>query len=245
MTSPELGRLYAAIDATWPAAETRQCGAFRLRRGKGGGQRVSAATCEGAWAEPDIDAAETGMQAFGQTPIFMLRAGENALDAALQERGYAIKDPVTLLLCRADTLLDMPIPPVTAFAIWEPLAVMEEIWAEGGIDADRLAVMARAKGPKTAIFGRVKDMPAGTAFVALSGDIAMIHAVEVLSPYRRHGLAQWMMRKAAFWAADQGAAWLSVLCTDANHGAKALYASLGFVPVGQYHYRVAPGGGTT
>ena len=105
--------------------------------------------------------------------------------------------------------------------------------------------MGRVEGAKTAIFGRAKDMPAGAAFVAMDGDIAMIHAVEVLPAYRRQGLARWMMRQAAFWARDHGAAWLSVLCTDANHGAHALYASLGFQPVGQYHYRVAPEGGST
>ena len=45
------------------------------------------------------------------------------------------------------------------------------------------------------------------------------------------------MRAAAHWGQAQGAARLSVLCVDTNIRAQALYAKLGFAPVGHYHYR--------
>ena len=66
----------------------------------------------------------------------------------------------------------------------------------------------------------------------------MLHALEVLPHQRRKGVGVWMMRQAAYWAADQGAEELVVICTRANTGANALYASLGMRAVGQYHYRI-------
>jgi hypothetical protein len=45
------------------------------------------------------------------------------------------------------------------------------------------------------------------------------------------------MRAAAFWAQEQGAQTLSVICTKANAGANGLYQTLGMAIVGEYHYR--------
>ena len=228
-------RLYDLSEATWPPARTWQQDGWTLRDGAGGGKRVSAATR----AEPgaDIAKAEDAMRAMGQAPLFMVRAGEEDLDAALEARGYRVVDPVNIHVCDIAKLTDTPLPKVTAFAIWEPLAIMKEIWAQGGIGPARLAVMDRAAN-KTAIFGRWNERPGGVAFAAVHDGMCMVHAVEVLPEQRRNGLAAWMMRKAAFWAAEQGATMMAVLCTQANTSANALYSSLGMDVVGQYHYRL-------
>jgi GNAT superfamily N-acetyltransferase len=134
-------------------------------------------------------------------------------------------------------LTDIAVPPVTAFAIWEPLAIMAEIWAKGGIGPQRLDVMARAQ-VKTGLLARWNEKPAGAAFVAVHDGIAMVHAVEVLEHQRRQGVAQWIMRRAAFWARDHGADTVSVLTTASNGAANALYQHLGFMPAGGYHYRI-------
>lgn len=229
--------LGALIDGTWPAARFLSAGPFTLREGQGGGSRVSAATAEGPVTEADIDAAEAGMRALGQVPIFMLREGENDLDARLAARGYEMFDPVNAWACPVAQLTGIPLPPVTIFPIWPPLAIMREIWAAGGIGPARLAVMDRARGPKTALLARFNEKPGGVAFVAIHEGTAMLHALEILPHQRRQGLGKWMMRGAAFWAADHGAHTLSVVCTRANAGANALYSSLGMKIVGQYHYR--------
>ena len=70
--------------------------------------------------------------------------------------------------------------------------------------------------------------------------VTMVHAVEVLEHQRKVGVAQWMMRAAAFWGAKQGAQHIAVLCVTANKPANALYTKLGFTRVGTYHYRQAP-----
>ncbi len=225
------------VDGTWPAARYETVGPFQLREGLGGGSRVSAANRIGDIGAGDLETVEAAMQAMGQKRIFCLRPGDEALDADLANRGYDILDPVNIYSCPVDHLTDIPIPRVTVFTIWEPLAIMREIWALGGIRAARLAVMDRAIGPKTGLLLRRADQPAGTGFVALHNGVAMVHALEVLPDHRRHGLGQWAMRAAAFWALDNGAHTLSVICTKANAGANGLYHSLGMQIVGEYHYR--------
>jgi GNAT superfamily N-acetyltransferase len=237
--TPALSELFEAIEATWPAASVVRHGPLTLRDGQGGGKRVSAATAQGPVSDAEIGQAEAAMRAMGQAPLFMIRPGDAALDARLEAKGYAVLDPTDILLCPLPRLTEVPLPRVTAFTIWEPLAIMREIWAAGGIGPERVAVMARA-GVKTGILGRHRDRPAGVGFVALSERIAMVHAVEVLPEQRRQGVAGWIMRAAAFWAERKGAQTLAVLATQANAGAQALYSALGFVKAGQYHYRQRP-----
>ena len=107
----------------------------------------------------------------------------------------------------------------------------------GGINAERIALMHRVKGTKTGLLARSADTPAGTAFLALDGDIAMIHAVEVLQSFRRTGVAQKLMAQAAKWAQDNGATYMSLMTTTKNVAANKLYQSMGMKPVSHYHYR--------
>jgi len=141
--APTLDQLYRAIDETWPAARKVEQGVWTLRDGQGGGQRVSAATARAAPKDADIPEAEAAMRDMGQRPLFMIRAGEDALDGLLAARGYELRDPVNLYAAPVAALTDLPIPRVTAFAIWEPLAIMVEIWRKGGLDDARLAHQRR------------------------------------------------------------------------------------------------------
>jgi GNAT superfamily N-acetyltransferase len=161
------------------------------------------------------------------------------LSERLARAGYRMRDATDMLLGPV-TDLAAPPPPVSCFEIWPPLAVMEEIWTEGGIGPGRLAVMHRVTGPKTALFGRTGDQPAGAAFVAIDLPYAMLHALEVRPRARRQGLARVMVRAAAAWAGEHGAEQLAVLVTQENTAAQALYTSLGLKSAGQYHYRAKP-----
>lgn len=236
---PDAAQLYEVCDQTWPAARRFDQGVWTLREGKDGGKRVSAATAAGSVTDADIPQAESAMKALGQDPLFMIRDGDDALDGLLDARGYQFIDPVIMYTLPIEALTDVPIPRVTAFNIWEPLAIMREIWASGGVGPARQAVMARAK-VKTAILSRWNEMPGGVAFAAVHDGICMVHAVEVLAHQRRQGVAQWMMRRAAFWGQAQGATHLAVLCVEQNEGANGLYRALGFAEQGRYHYRQSP-----
>lgn len=240
MTPTDL-RVMEAVEATWPPARRWSQGPFVLRDGQGGGQRVSAATATGQVTSADLDAAEQTMRAAGQRPLFQCLEGrDDDFDAMLDARGYQPRDTTVQYVLPIDKLTDRPIPRVTAFTIWEPLAIMAEIWATDGIGPARLAVMQRA-ACKTGVLARWNEKPAGAAFVGADRDIVMVHGLVVLPDHRRQGVAEWMMRAASFWGKAQGAAWMSVLCVADNAAANALYRALGFVEVGRYHYRVSQG----
>ncbi len=230
--------LYQTTDATWPAAEYLTVGNWTIRRGAGGGQRVSSATANGPVTSEDISVAEQAQDALGQPHLFMIRQGDEALDGLLDAKGYRIKDPVNQYACPVETLTKIAPERLAAFAVWPPLAIINEIWTEQGIGAGRQAVMARAKGPKTAILARQNDRAAGVAYVAIHGTTAMLHALEVVPEQRRQGVAVNIMGVAAKWAQDNGATDFSVICVRDNLPANRLYASLGMENVGYYHYRI-------
>lgn len=220
------------MDATWPAAEYQRHGPWLIRKGAGGGKRVSAASVAGDWTQPDIPQAISAMQELGQSPLFLIRAQDTDLDQALDSMGYEIIDPV---LVYAAPVAQMA-KDIGCYPHWPPLAITREIWAEAGIGPARLEVMDRARD-KTAILVRRLDRVAGVAFVALAGKTAMLHALEVSPPHRRQGSAQNLLTAAADWAQHQGADTISLVVTAANTPARALYDKLGMQVVGQYHYR--------
>lgn len=235
---PDVQTLYDVVEATWPPAARFEDGPLTLRDGAGGGKRVSAATARLPVTADKLPRAEAAMREMGQDPLFMIREGDAALDALLEAEGYQIIDPVNLYVGDVAGLLTEPLAPVTTFTIWEPLAVMRDIWSAGGIGPDRVAVMARASCPKTTLFGRDANRPAGAGYVGIHKGIAMVHALEILERHRGAGLGKQMMRRAATWASDHAATQISAVCTQANNGANALYASLGMTLVGTYHYRI-------
>jgi GNAT superfamily N-acetyltransferase len=225
--------LAEVMEATWPPASRHQLGPFTLRNGAGGGKRVSAASCDGVFTEPDLDAAESAMA----EPLLLIRETDTTLDAALDRRGWRVIDPVVAYAAPV-AALTAELPHLTAFAHWPPLEIARSIWAEGGIGPARIAVMDRVTGPKAALLGRIDDRSAGVAFVACHGAEAMVHALEVRDSHRRQGLGRNLLHAAANWAADQGATRLSLVVTRQNAAARALYARLGMAVVGQYHYRM-------
>ncbi len=237
--TPDPTTLYEAIDVTWAPASIRQEGPWTIREGQGGGQRVSAATARAPVQERDLDRAEEAMRSLGQTPLFMIRSGEDALDEMLAGRGYRVADPVNYWLAPVETLSREPLPRARLFTIWEPLAIQLDLWAEGGIGPGRIRVMERVRAPRTSILGRHDQVAAATAFVARHEGVALVHALEVVPSCRRQGMAGLICRQAAIWARDEGAGFVGALCTRANTGANALYASLGMRVVEQYHYRKA------
>jgi GNAT superfamily N-acetyltransferase len=229
----------ATIRATWPPKSAQRVGPFEFGEGAGGGNRVSAArlvdpVSDGSTVTPAHIAKVEKAQ--GDTPLFMVFGWQTQLDRALSALGYSARDETLILAAPVADIAEPP-PPVSCFEVFPPLAVQEEIWADGGIGAARLAIMARAAGPKTTLFGRINDRPGGTAFIAVQGRTAMLHALEVASSARRQGLARLMVRAGAAWAAGHGATDFTVLVTRANDPAQRLYASLGLKPVEKYHYR--------
>jgi N-acetylglutamate synthase len=229
--------LFAALEATWPPAEAVRLGPWRLRRGEGGGSRVSAATLDGPIG--DVSAAEDAMRGFGQRPLFMVREGEAALDRELEARGYAVLTP-SLLMAAPIAGVAHAVADLTTIDCTAPLEAMVDLWAEGGIGPARMAVMARAPQPKAYFLGRLDERPAGVAFVGCAGPVAMVHALHVPERFRRRGLGARLSRAAAAWGQAQGAETFALAVEETNRAARALYESLGLRTAGRYHYRIAP-----
>ncbi len=234
MTLPGAEDALAALEATWPAAEIRHEGPVRLRRGAGGGKRVSAASVGAPFGEPDIARAEALMADMGQAALFMVRPHEAALDDLLAARGYRLLDPVTLY---ARPARPGPPPPEAEGRT----DALRSLWDTGGIGADRRAVMDRAPGPKAVLVLPGPDAPDAAVFAACGGRGAMLHALHVAPAARRRGLGRALTEGVVHWAAARGAPWVGLAVTDANAPARALYASLGFEPVGRYWYRASRG----
>jgi GNAT superfamily N-acetyltransferase len=230
-------QISAVLDATWPPATVQRHGPWTVRQGQGGGQRVNAATAQAAVDAGDLALAEAAMAGLGQPALFRVDTGDAGLDALLAAHGYVRHDPSVIYAAPVADLASPAPKAMAALAIWPPLGICLQIWADAGLDAGRFAVMDRAAGPKTSFLGRTGDRAAGAAFVACHGDIAMLHALEVVSNLQRQGTARAIMRMAAAWAQDQGAKTLCLAVTQANTAACALYSSLGMVVVGSYHYR--------
>lgn len=231
--------LRAAMARGWPAAAVSQAGGFVIQDGRGGGSRVSAALRQGA--DYDLDAAEAAMRALGEEALFAVEQGDTQLDADLRDRGYHLEDETVFMVGAVQDIGAEPPKPVSAFTLWPPLSIQRDLWAVGGVGASRLAVMARAEGPKCSLLGRVQDRAAGVGYVAVAGDVGFVHALFILPDFRRLGLAQNMMRAAARWAGDQGATRLALVVRRDNAEAIALYARMGMAEAGGYHYRRAPG----
>jgi ribosomal protein S18 acetylase RimI-like enzyme len=233
---PTNHRLMAAVEVTWPPAKFCQIGPWLLRRGDGGGQRVSAASTTDQTAA--LAPAEAAMRAWDQPPLFRITPDQIDLDRRLADAGYAVKDPVAFYAAPVASLADGRDETVKVFRVASPLAIIDEIWMNGGIGPGRRAVMTRPTGPRMTLLARSGDRSVGVAFVAIDNDVAMIHAIEVSPEHRRKGGGAILIRGAASFAAEHGAAWLTLAVTEANAPARALYEKLGMAYTGRYHYRI-------
>ncbi|MCA8869633.1 MAG: GNAT family N-acetyltransferase [Rhodobacteraceae bacterium] len=236
--APDENRLLAAMDRTWTPLGIQRFGPWTLRRDNGGGKRVTAASTDSPVNAANIAEAEAEMLAIGQNPLFRLSAENPALDADLTALGYRIVDPVLIYSIAAADLVWINPEPLDAIPCDEPLERMQEIWAAGGFPEPRIEVMRRTPGPKTYLFCRFRDKPAGAAFVAIDGEIAMLHALTVIPGLRRHGIGRRTLARAAIWALENQAKHLTLVTTADNQPAQKLFAGLGMQIAGRYHYRM-------
>lgn len=205
-----------------------------LRRGLGGGQRVSAISTDALPGPEDLAKACELLALWGQPMLFRVADDQTALDAALAHRGYSAHDPTVILAGS----IDLPQPaPLAALPVWPPLSLGEEIWDKSGVGPARRAVMDRVSGPKTALLARLGDRPAGMCFAAMDQGRVMVHALTTLPDARGQGVGRNLLLGAAAWGREIGAKTLSMVTLRRNLPAFGLGASIGLRAVGQYHYR--------
>jgi GNAT superfamily N-acetyltransferase len=219
------------MEATWPPLRKWRQGDWWLREGAGGGQRVSAASPAGPRAVAELDQVIAAMDA----PLFLLDAGERAVDQALAARGFVVHDPVVNLA--ADPL---GMAGAAVLSAWPAPKPVQMLWALGKIGPGRLAVMGRVQQTKAALWIEDQGEPIAVGFCGTTGDFAGVHSVFVASDRRGQGLGMALMQGIARWAADQGAQQMALAVTTANVPARQLYARLGMDEIGASHYRKPP-----
>lgn len=152
---------------------------------------------------------------------------------ALVRRGYVETGRALVLTLSLDAV--EPPRPMTAFAIWPPLAIQRAIWDESG-----LGPWPRENGAQTALLARVGDRAAGVGFVTKpAGDQAVLHAVHILPAFRGRGAGTHLIRRAAVWAKENGAERLT-LHLEADHPERGWLGRLGFDLSGMYHLLKPP-----
>lgn len=241
MSVTAVSAIFAAFEATWPAAEYASSGGLLTGRGMGAGGRVGSTRATGAWTVGDIAAAEAQHRAWDQPALFRVLQDDGALADALHGRGYRPVRPTAILAAPVSVLTACPVDPMSAFTLWPPLAVQRQLWQAGAIGPARQAVMDRAAIPKAALLGRQDDRAAGAGFVAIHDSVAMLHALEVAPEFRRRGLGGALVRKAAHWAAGEGAQVIALAVSLSNSAAFSLYTAMGFSEAARYHYFEVPG----
>jgi len=239
MTNIPPERFFEAIDATWAPAGFETSGPFRLRVGGGGGKRVSAATLTADHAtKEDVAAASEAMKNLGQTPLFMLKPGQDTFDNLLDTLGFFVIDPVVVYASPVDALARHAPTGLAVIPGDIPLAAQKEIWATDDIGPARINVMERSKDPKSYLLARHDDRIAGTVFVSCDGQIGMLHALTISQHVRRKGVGKTLTYGCARWIEAQGATTLALMTTEENRPARALYEGIGMTEVTRYHYRI-------
>lgn len=231
-TAPDTKRVMEAVDGSWPAAAFIPCGPFMLRRGEGGGKRVSAASVVGAYKDADIRTAEAEMCTMGQPRLFQL-SGEVALDGQLESDGYQVIDPVILYAAPPADLSGDRLEEIE-----EPSKELVSYWAGRNVGEGRINIMRRTAAPKVCLAIRDGEDIIAAAYFAVDGDVGMIHAVDVHPDHRRKDLGRKLMQGAANWATRHHVESFTLAVIAENRPARALYASMGMQECGAYHYRI-------
>ncbi|MEL6768223.1 MAG: GNAT family N-acetyltransferase [Pseudomonadota bacterium] len=249
-------RFAKASDATWPGERVAWIGGWKLRFTEGAGSRAASAWAAapepplgGAALDARIREVADRYRAAGLRPRFQIWAGDDALDAALDGQGWERYDPSLLLARPATPPLEMPAVDAEtmregreamAVIVRTPLAILDEVWREGGVGPARRGVLDRAPQPKAYILGRVGMRPSGAVAMTLDGEVALTQALWVSPEARGAGLGRVLMTAASRFAAEAGATVLAHAVIEENATAIAIYERLGYQAFGRYHYRRAP-----
>lgn len=250
--------LEALAFRAWPANEVEPCGGWHLRYTSGVSRRANSAFCNGwddSLAAPQaIALVEAFYQRRGARPLFQLGplSQPAGLDEILARRGYSVDAPVRILAAPVREVLArfegfrLRTSPSSA-RVFDTLT---DPWF------DLSGRKGRFAGQEEAYLGILRRIGqrAGFALLACGEENAAvglgvceppwagIFSMSTLAPWRRRGAASRILVALAEWAEARGATNLYLQVETANHAARALYETAGFVDVYGYHYRLLPDG---
>lgn len=241
ITDSEIRRLEEIGAKTWPARTTERRHGWLMSMDAGVTRRANSVLpldCEDGQAiDQHIEDVELRFQERGLTPCFkMTRAARPGdLDVLLERRGYRAEGHSQVLTMATSQAIGSQGPSVdlSSEATSDWLACH---WPGHTDDEGWIAIVRRIAGPKAFALVRIDGELAGTALANVADGWTCITAVHTQPPYRRRGVGRALVTALAEWARGQGAGIFLQVEAD-NLAALRLYASVGFAPVYDYHYR--------
>ena len=205
-------------------------------------RRANAVLPTGAGRDPltaKLARAEAWYRARGRAPRFLLapNAEPVGLLEALTDGGYRLEVPVLVLV--------RPLEPGSAWGAEgvvrgeAPDAAWRAAYAATLPDrerAERLRLAVGAPGPRA--YAAVGADGCGMA--VRSGELVGLFDVATAPAARRRGIARRVTAALLAWGTAAGARRAYLQVAEGNAAARALYASLGFLPAYRYVYAVRP-----
>jgi N-acetylglutamate synthase len=223
----------------WVAPEVVELDGWRLRFAHGLTGRANSVWPGDAGSRPldeKIEQAEAWYRARSAPVLFQITEASSPpeLDAALAERGYEVRSaPVSVQVAALGEVVERTDGEA------EVTEDVDEEWirlwaANRGFD--RLDVAGALLTAGRTAFARVGDSAVGRGVVV--GDWLGITSMATAAQARRRGHGRAILGTLARWGAAQGCTRALLQVEHGNVAAQALYASAGFVPHHEYHYRL-------
>jgi ribosomal protein S18 acetylase RimI-like enzyme len=230
----------------WPAGESERVDGWLLRRTPSVHRRRLNSALPLGRNGAEVEEVERFYRAHGMTPLVQVAPAEDqdALDAALHERGWRADGPTDILVAAVG---DVPAGRTSDVSVTLRSEVDErwlDAWiaAEGRADAREtyMHVLQRIPPPAGFALAHVEGRPAGVGLAVCERDWSGVFCMAVDPSLRRRGVARAVLRALCEWSRDRDARDLYLQVECDNAAAQALYASAGFTRSHGYHFRAAP-----
>jgi GNAT superfamily N-acetyltransferase len=238
----------------WPAEEVQDLEGWRLRFTHGITRRANSVWPNAWQGETPLAERVAAVEMFAETrgilPSYQLTSAAKPehLDEFLSKRGYSIDAPVSV-----QTLaLDRALPPLAAPGIETSVDSRASAdWLSVAVDRGRyagtsthelgrrvyLGILARI-GPRAGFaLAREGTEPVAVGLGVVDGAWLGIFGMITVPEARRRGAAKAILGALSRFGAQRGATRAYLQVEKENVAARAAYASAGFVPAYDYHYR--------
>ncbi|WP_409346883.1 GNAT family N-acetyltransferase [Paenibacillus sp. MBLB4367] len=245
---PLITQLERLAANTWPAAESRRFGDWRLRATFGVTRRANSVFAIGS---PPAEANwRTEIESFYREKSLPVRfhvspASPSWLDAELEAQGYVADSHTSMLVADAGKARQL-LEPADRFQAmlyeyaneeWLHTFLTCEGYSEDRIPAYERIFAGIEPAHRFAVF-LDRGTPVAVGTVVVESGWAGFTNIAVAEPYRRRGVGLQLMRKLIDWANEREAENLYLQVMKNNEAALRLYAKLGFRHLFDYHYRV-------
>jgi len=243
MEQADLLRLDRESVTVWPCIREERLGDWVLRFG---GNVYGRSNSVQPYGEPDhdlessIDLCQSAYKVEGIRPMFRLPdfLGLDALDAALDARGYEIGEPTSVLVGSASGFgLDSDVQFSADYDQAWLLSYMRGSGRGAGRQAAIERLMARVQHPRA--FARIELDGEITCngLGVVHNSVLWLFGIATVLEFRRQGLAARLVKSLVAWGNEHGATRTALQVSNGNVGAVRLYEGMGMTRAYGYHYR--------